>query len=584
MGLTVAITGVNSYFASTVLPRLQDDSNIDKIIGIDFKPWKGGFDKVCFFREDIRSNNIPEILKNVDTIYHFAYIVNEIQDKDKTYDININGSKNVFEACVKNKVRKVIYTSSTTVYGVNKENPIGMNENWPLSGNSDSYYNTSKVEIEKFAANFFKNHPDIIFTVLRVSLCFGPNIDNMFSRIYSLPVLTLPMGRTSYQHYIHEDDLGEALYLSFQKDISGIFNVGSDDAVSAKWAWKTAGVKIIPLPSFLVKKLTNFGYKLGLIPASGGWASLSEYTIFPSSEKFKKATGWQPKYSSKDTFLEYLESCERKKKDNFIQGTLSWIFSSGARIKPTLIVLNIFKLGKIPGLREFIPWMDHKKNSMSYLPVNKSLGKVTNHVLPVKIVHEFIDKSNIHVIMDKCGCRLAGECKNFSHEIGCLFMGESALKLPHGISRRVTAEYAHKHVERAASVGLIPMIGKVRVDNFIFLTPDESKLLSVCFCCHCCCMLTAFKHIPGKYLDGIMQPLEGLSIEVNDNCIGCGTCIETCGFNAIKIENGRAVHNEQCRGCGRCETNCPNQAITIKINNNNVIDEAMKRIEAYVKI
>ncbi len=60
----------------------------------------------------------------------------------------------------------------------------------------------------------------------------------------------------------------------------------------------------------------------------------------------------------------------------------------------------------------------------------------------------------------------------------------------------MTREQAHAHVERAVEVGLVPMTGKVRVDNFIFLTPDEQKLLSVCFCCHCCSMMTSFKHIP----------------------------------------------------------------------------------------
>ena len=82
MGKTVAITGVNSYFASTVLPRLQADSQIETIIGIDVSPWRGGFDKVTFYREDIRSDKIADLLTGVDVLYHFAFIVDEIQDKE----------------------------------------------------------------------------------------------------------------------------------------------------------------------------------------------------------------------------------------------------------------------------------------------------------------------------------------------------------------------------------------------------------------------------------------------------------------------------------------------------------------------
>ena len=582
MGKIVAVTGVNSYFASTILPRLQADPEVESIIGIDVTPWKGGFDKVRFFKEDIRSQKIADILKGVDTVYHLAFVVGEIKDKEKTFDININGSKNVFSACAKNRVRKVIYTSSMTVYGAHKNNPLGFTEESPLAKNADNYYNSSKVDVENFVTDFFKSHPDIILTVIRAGLLCGPKINNMFSKLWEMKVTSLPLGRESYNQFIHEDDLGEALYLAYTKDIPGIYNVTADDAVATRWCFTKSGALIIPLPTPVLRLVANLAFMIGLFPASGGWASVSEYTIFGLSEKFKAATGWKPRYSSEETFLSYLASRKRDAKDNFIQATLSWVFKSGVRIKPTMAVLNIFRLGKVPKVREMIPWMKHEKNSMTYLPINKSLGQVANEAMPAQVVHDFIDRAKIHVIMDSCGCRLAGKCEHFTASVGCLFMGDTALKMPHGVSRRVTKEEAHKHVDRAVEVGLVPMTGKVRVDNFIFLTPDESRLLSVCFCCPCCCMMTAFQHIPGDYLDGIMPRIEGLEIRVTDKCVGCGKCLETCGFKAISIVNGRAVHDDHCRGCGRCERTCPNGAVSITIANKNYIKDVENRISSYV--
>ena len=297
-----------------------------------------------------------------------------------------------------------------------------------------------------------------------------------------------------------------------------------------------------------------------------------------------------------------------KDTDNFAQAFLSWVYSSGARIRPTMSVLHLFKLGKIKGFRNRFPWMDPRKNSMSYLPiscqpadrllkkdtpgysvrtipVNETAGKTASEVLPQQIVHEFIEKSEYHVIMDHCGCRLAGECAHFTADIGCLFMGETALKLPRGVSRRATREEAHRHVDRAVAAGLVPVVGKIRVDNFIFLTPDKHRLLSVCFCCHCCCMMGAFKHLPGEHLDQVMTRLEGVVIEVTDRCTGCGTCVETCIFDAIDIQNRRAVHNDRCRACGRCVTYCPEKAVIIRIDNQETsFQAAMERIESYVRI
>jgi len=538
---------------------------------------------VEFHRVDTRDAAIITILKDVDVLFHLAFVVGEIQDKKKTRDININGSKNVFQACVANGIRKIVYTSSMTVYGAHKNNPLGVTEASPLARNDDSYYNTSKVEVENFVAEFFKKYPDITLTILRAGLLAGPKIDNMFSRLWSMKVTALPWGNIVHNQFIHELDLGEALYLVYKNDVPGIYNVTADDAVATRWCFQQAGAVVIPLPAPVLKLIADIAFKLRLFPAGGGWGSMSRYTIFGLHNKFKAATGWQPRFTSAEAFQDYLKSRQRDAKDNLIQATLSWIFKSGPRTRPTMAVLHVFKLGKIPGLRRLIPWMNPGKNCISYLPVNKSLGEVSNQALPVQALHDFIDKAANHVIMDKCGCRLAHNCRNYPHDIGCLFMGKSALRIPHGVSRKVTRQQAHAHVERAIDAGLVPMVGKVRVDNFIFLTPDKSQLLSVCFCCPCCCMMTAFKHIPGDYLDGLMPPVEGVRVEVTDTCVGCGACLDACGFGAIKIFNGRAVHDNHCRGCGRCVTFCPHEAIKITIDNPHVVEDIKKRIESYVE-
>jgi UDP-glucose 4-epimerase len=582
MARTVAITGVNSYFASTLLPRLQADADIDRIVGIDVTPWKGGFKKVDFQRLDIRSEKLADALSGVHALYHLAFVVAERHDKNEIHDINIAGTRNVFEAAIKAGVQKVIYTSSTTAYGAHPDNPLGFDESQPLRPNLDSYYSSDKVAVEQFAVEFCRSHPEVIFTVLRAALGAGPHMKNFFHQLYSMPLLALAQGRSPQQHFIHEEDLGDALYLAFKKDVPGIYNVGADDTVPAEWAFNEAGVRVVRLPAAVLKTVMNAAFAVHLLPASQGWVSLSEYTIFPNSEKFKRATGWSPRYSSAETFKDYLRARKREP-DNFKQAVLSWIFSSGRRTRPTMAVLQLFKLGKIPWVRNHQPWMAPEKNSFTYLPINERLETV-QHVLPPTLVHEFIDQAEHHVVMDKCGCKLARRCRHFTAEIGCLFMGETALKMPHGVSRRVTREQAHAHVERAVEVGLVPMTGKVRVDNFIFLTPDESKLLSVCFCCHCCCMMTSFKHIPGYHLDHVMPRLEGLAVTVTENCLGCGHCVETCGFAAITIEGGHAVHNAQCRGCGRCERTCPNDAVRIRVTNPTATQDAKRRIESYVHI
>jgi UDP-glucose 4-epimerase len=415
VGKTVAITGVNSYFASTVLPRLEADPEIETIIGIDVTPWRGGFEKVVFHKEDIRSDKLADLLTGVDVLYHLAFIVGEIQDKDATRDININGSRNVFSACARNRVEKVIYTSSMTVYGSRPDNPIGITEEFPVSREDGNYYSSGKVEVEDLALDFFKDHPRVTLTILRAALLVGPGIDNMFSRLWSLKLAALPAGNTAHNQLIHEEDLGEALYLACKRDVPGVYNVTADDAVPTRWCFRTAGAVVVSLPEFVLKPIASAAFKLRAFPASGGWVRLSKYTVFGLSDKFKKATGWRPKYTSAQTFLSWIEARERDpdRRDDLYHAFLSW----GSRQSPLLRLFlkglhSVFRLARIPAVRSSHPWMNPQKNSMSYLPINQRLEQPTSTALPPQVVFDFIERASTHVIMDTCGCRTAHHCEN----------------------------------------------------------------------------------------------------------------------------------------------------------------------------
>jgi len=48
-----------------------------------------------------------------------------------------------------------------------------------------------------------------------------------------------------------------------------------------------------------------------------------------------------------------------------------------------------------------------------------------------------------------------------------------------------------------------------------------------------------------------------------EKCTGCEICVDACPFNAIKIENEKAVISDECVDCGACVPQCPNDAITV---------------------
>ncbi|OGX17902.1 MAG: ferredoxin [Omnitrophica WOR_2 bacterium RBG_13_44_8b] len=55
-----------------------------------------------------------------------------------------------------------------------------------------------------------------------------------------------------------------------------------------------------------------------------------------------------------------------------------------------------------------------------------------------------------------------------------------------------------------------------------------------------------------------------MAVSINKvKCDGCGSCMDICPVNAIKIEQKKAVVNDDCAECGACVNECPNEAISL---------------------
>ena len=248
-----------------------------------------------------------------------------------------------------------------------------------------------------------------------------------------------------------------------------------------------------------------------------------------------------------------------------------------------------FKLENFKIINRFLPQFKAEKSTMSWLPTNKTIEvnlpiKTTDIALPSKVLDHFIEKASHRVIVNFCGCRKAMGCNQYNHNLGCLMMGESALLIPKISRREVGIEEAKEHVKKAIGSGLIPLTGKARIDNDIFMIPDRGKLMTVCFCCECCCIARFTQDITLEALENINPTVEGLSIEVTDKCTACGTCLSKCYIDAINIVDDRAVIGARCRICGRCAKHCEQKAIKLKIDNVNAAQDVINRIETYVDV
>ncbi len=241
-------------------------------------------------------------------------------------------------------------------------------------------------------------------------------------------------------------------------------------------------------------------------------------------------------------------------------------------------------IAKLSFFHDRLPIFDPAKTNYSVIPINQNIEGAENMALPIEIIDRLIEKSSTRVIMKKCICRHNYDCSNYPDDVACLFLGESALETPKNWQILADKEQARQHARKAVSLGLIPMVGKIRFDSDTLGIVDRGKLMTICFCCECCCLGRFMAPLPAHLVDRLQHPVEGMTIEVTDQCIGCGECIDTCYLKAIEIVNGRAVKKDICRLCGRCAARCPQQAIKIRLQNPDAVDDVVNRLLSVVEI
>jgi ferredoxin len=205
-----------------------------------------------------------------------------------------------------------------------------------------------------------------------------------------------------------------------------------------------------------------------------------------------------------------------------------------------------------------------KNNQAMIIPVNQVIHGTESVALPEKVLKPLVEMASDRYILNECLCRKAEQCQEYPHELGCLFLGRGARKIHPSMGQPVSTEEAIAHINRAVSIGLVPMIIHAAFDAYVLGIP-YNQMLAVCFCCDCCCTVRSGLRMGPEAFWDAFERLPNLGVEVSEDCAGCGMCVPVCAVQAITLVDNQAVIGDRCKGCGRCVTACPLEAIHLKI-------------------
>lgn len=306
----ILITGGTGFLGVHLARRLIKDKQSVTLFDIADLDARDLLGKVKVIKGDIRKfSSIDKAVKLHDYVVHAAAALPIQRAKKTIYSVNIDGTRNVLEACLHRKVKRVIFISSTAVYGVPKNLP----EKEDSPSDPIGYYGESKVAGEQLCLEYFKK--GLSLNIFRPKTFLGTErlgvFELWFDAIYNgRRVYILGNGNNKYQLLAVTDLVDAIIKALFTKVDGEIFNLGAGKF--GNWrqdlgqliSYNKSKSKIISFPSFPSQLILAILEKLRLSPISAWHYKTMPVDSYASIDKAEKLLKWRPKKSNSELLLE----------------------------------------------------------------------------------------------------------------------------------------------------------------------------------------------------------------------------------------------------------------------------------------
>jgi nucleoside-diphosphate-sugar epimerase len=327
--LTVAVTGPTGTFGFGLMPLLQADDRIARIVGIarrPFEPAEHGWTKMEYRRGDVRDPAaLEEAFAGADVVVHLAFMITGTGSRDTIRAINVQGTLNTFRAAAAAGARRFVYASSVAAYGFHADNPVGMTEEWPVRPAARLFYAQEKAEIERLLELESAEHPELGLYVLRPPIVLGPNAvgakevlpgpleaiaRGLAGVVGRLPVPIPTIAPTLPVQFIHEADVGQAfLVCAVAAGPPGAYNITGDGVLTGAEVAREAGLAALPVPGAPVRALAKAVAAVptpSFAPPATEWVEALSHPAIMDAGKAKRVLGWKPRYTGLEALRDTL--------------------------------------------------------------------------------------------------------------------------------------------------------------------------------------------------------------------------------------------------------------------------------------
>ncbi|HEX8207693.1 MAG TPA: NAD-dependent epimerase/dehydratase family protein [Solirubrobacteraceae bacterium] len=328
--LTVAVTGPTGTFGFGLVPLLQADDRIGKIVGIarrPFDPAEHGWTKMEYRQGDVRDQDaLEEAFRDADVVVHLAFMITGNAPRETTRAINVDGTLNTFRAAAAAGADRFVYASSVAAYGFHRDNPVPLTEDWPTRPASRLFYAQEKAELEELLGKEAAEHPELKLYLLRPPVVLGPHTvggkdipgpfeaigKGLLGAVLALPVPLPTLAPTLQVQFIHEEDVGSAyVQCNVGAGPPGAYNITGDGVLTGADLARELNLTPLPVPGGPLRAAARVASKVPtppFVPPAAEWLEALSHPAIMDASKAKAELGWAPRYDSYEALRDTLRS------------------------------------------------------------------------------------------------------------------------------------------------------------------------------------------------------------------------------------------------------------------------------------
>jgi UDP-glucose 4-epimerase len=319
--LTVAVTGPTGEIGKAFISALERAPEVERVIGMARRPFDlagQGWEKTEYRRGDVLDREAVEgLVDGADVVVHLAFVI--VAGGGESREINLTGSRNVFEAAAAAGAKRLVYTSSVAAYGFDRGMSDLLGEDEPVRGTARHPYSAHKAEVEAELAEALEGSGTDAY-VFRPCIVAGPEATMLLDAIPLLalgqripgplrwalgkvPALrpVLPDPGVSFQ-LVHHDDVASALSAAvLGHGEPGVYNLAGPGELTISDLAHELGWHAVPAPQQAVGAAAEAVALMPFLPDEAAWIEAVRRPVLMDTAKARGHLHWMPHHDARET-------------------------------------------------------------------------------------------------------------------------------------------------------------------------------------------------------------------------------------------------------------------------------------------